>query len=109
MSRNGFNDCEQEYNRREEAIEMAKDQRELAEARRCPSCQNTFLQPFVCTTCGAENLYDETLRVMRVRAEQAESRAAAANDLLRECRSMLDGLEAQPLIYRIDAALGEKK
>jgi hypothetical protein len=41
---------------------------------------------------------------------QAESRAAAANDLLRECRAMLDGLEAQPLIYRIDAAIaGEKK
>jgi hypothetical protein len=34
----------------------------------------------------------------------------AANDLLRECRAMLDGLEAQPLIYRIDAAIaGEKK
>jgi hypothetical protein len=41
--------------------------------------------------------------------EQAESRAAAAYDLLRECRAMLDGLEAQPLIYRIDAAMGEKK
>jgi hypothetical protein len=68
MSRNGFNDCEREYNRREEAIEMAKD-----------------------------------------RAEQAEARAAAAYDLLRECRAMLDGLEAQPLIYRIDAAIGEKK
>jgi hypothetical protein len=39
----------------------------------------------------------------------AESRAVAANDLLRECRAMLDGLEAQPLIYRIDKAMGEKK
>lgn len=27
MSRNGFNDCEREYNRREEAIEMAKEER----------------------------------------------------------------------------------
>jgi hypothetical protein len=31
MSRNGFAECEREYNRREEEIEMAKDQR--AEAR----------------------------------------------------------------------------
>ena len=31
MSRNGFNDCEREYNARQEAIEMAKDQREPAE------------------------------------------------------------------------------
>ena len=45
---------------------------ELAEARRCPSCQNTFLQPFVCTTCGAEKLYDETLRTAQARAENAE-------------------------------------
>ena len=31
MSRNGFKDCEREYNRREEAIEMAKYQRSEAE------------------------------------------------------------------------------
>jgi hypothetical protein len=28
---------------------------------RCPDCKNEFLQPFVCTTCGAEKLYDATL------------------------------------------------
>lgn len=83
MSRNGFNDCEREYNRREEAIEMAKNQR--SEAERIADSRS-------------------------VRAEKAEARAAAAYDLLRECRAMLDGLEAQPLIYRIDAAIkGEKK
>jgi hypothetical protein len=27
----------------------------------CPDCKNSFLQPFVCTTCGAEKLYDTTL------------------------------------------------
>lgn len=27
MSRNGFNDCEREYNRREEAVEMAREER----------------------------------------------------------------------------------
>lgn len=28
----------------------------------CPDCRNTFLHPFVCTTCGAQKLYDETVR-----------------------------------------------
>lgn len=28
----------------------------------CPACKNRFLQPFVCTTCGAEKLYDATVR-----------------------------------------------
>lgn len=28
----------------------------------CPDCKNRFLQPFVCTTCGAQKLYDETVR-----------------------------------------------
>ena len=27
MSRNGFNDCEREYNKREEAVEMAREER----------------------------------------------------------------------------------
>jgi len=27
----------------------------------CPDCKNEFLQHFVCTTCGAEKLYDTTL------------------------------------------------
>ena len=53
-----------------------KLERELAEAKRCPSCKNTFLQPFVCTTCGAEKLYDETLRIAQQRAEQAEAELA---------------------------------
>jgi hypothetical protein len=27
----------------------------------CPDCKNHFLQPFVCTTCGAQKLYDTTV------------------------------------------------
>jgi hypothetical protein len=30
----------------------------------CPSCNNQFVQPFVCTTCGAEKLHNETMRVL---------------------------------------------
>ena len=26
----------------------------------CPLCRNEFLQPFVCTTCGAQKLHDHT-------------------------------------------------
>lgn len=33
-----------------------------ADVNVCPDCRNTFLQPFVCTTCGAQKLYDETVR-----------------------------------------------
>ena len=27
----------------------------------CPDCRNQFVQPFVCTTCGAQKLYDATV------------------------------------------------
>jgi hypothetical protein len=85
MSRNGFNECEREYNRREEAVEMAKDQRELEK----------------------EQLWGKS---QSVRAEKAEARAAAANDLLREARLSLDPFEFPELCQRIDAAIaGEKK
>lgn len=49
----------------------------------CPECHNSFVQPFVCTTCGAQKLYDETVRsqaseIERLRTENeslsAESR-----------------------------------
>jgi hypothetical protein len=28
----------------------------------CAGCKNVFLQPPLCTTCGAEKLYDATVR-----------------------------------------------
>jgi hypothetical protein len=30
----------------------------------CSSCGNEFLQPFVCTTCGAQKLRDETVKAL---------------------------------------------
>lgn len=27
----------------------------------CPDCKNQFVQPFKCTTCGAQKLYDATV------------------------------------------------
>lgn len=29
---------------------------------KCSECLNEFVQPFVCTTCGAEKLYDAPVR-----------------------------------------------
>ena len=165
MSRNGFKDCEREYNRREEAIEMAKDQRSeaerIADSRSKSSTQSSdhpTTADDLLRECldwglpedlkeridaameerdaaadkyrkdnplgGPANMFDAIASRIRSGEEyyavladfdvtvgalnQAES-LAAAYDLLRECRAMLDGLEAQPLIYRIDAAMGEKK
>lgn len=31
-------------------------------SQQCPDCRNEFAQPFVCTTCGAQKLYDVTLQ-----------------------------------------------
>lgn len=44
----------------------------------CPDCKNVFLQPFRCTTCGAQKLYDTTLRQAKQRAERAEADLAAS-------------------------------
>ena len=41
----------------------------------CPSCKNEFLQPFVCTTCGAEKLYDATLKTARDQSDVWEADA----------------------------------
>jgi len=39
---------------------------------RCPSCENQFMQPFVCTTCGAAKLHDAELRSAHARIAEAE-------------------------------------
>ena len=46
---------------------------EGTDARQCPSCNNTFQQPFKCVTCGAQKLYDATLLAAQQRAEKAEA------------------------------------
>ena len=46
----------------------------MPQPRICPSCHCSFHQDFVCTTCGAEKLYDATLKSLQ--AENAELRKA---------------------------------
>jgi hypothetical protein len=43
----------------------------LEDVQKCPECHNEFMQPFTCTTCGAQKLYDATLAT-------AENRLALA-------------------------------
>ncbi len=40
---------------------------------RCPDCKNEFVQPFVCTTCGAEKLYDATVVTLQNRLAAAQA------------------------------------
>lgn len=42
---------------------------------RCPDCKNEFVQPFVCTTCGAEKLYDATVVTLQNQLAAAQSDA----------------------------------
>ena len=52
----------------------------------CPDCKNTFLQPFRCTTCGAQKLYDATL----ANAERDREALRKKNERL---RAALDEIE----------------
>lgn len=76
---------------------------------KCSECLNEFVQPFVCTTCGAEKLYDATVRGQ---AMQIESLRTLLSELLAvvrgECPSLLDEDSDGfgDLAIRIDAALG---
>lgn len=38
----------------------------------CPDCRNQFVQPFKCTTCGAQKLYDETVRSQAAQIEHLQ-------------------------------------
>ena len=56
--------------------------RQVAELKEpaCPDCKNTFKQPFICITCGAQKLYDTTLQTAQKRAEKAEAENAALRE-----------------------------
>jgi len=56
---------------------------------RCHDCKNEFLQQFVCTTCGAEKLYDATVATLRnqLAAEQAQIKM-----LRGKCAAMVEAM-----------------
>ena len=51
----------------------------MSEHNICPECRCAFVQPFCCTTCGAQKLYDATL----LSAESRANRLTAERDALR--------------------------
>jgi hypothetical protein len=57
----------------------------------------------------AREIHNSNMNRYALRAEQAESRAAAAYDLLREARLSLDPFVDTDLCQVIDAAMGKKK
>ena len=77
----------------------------------CPDCKNEFFHPFVCSTCGAEKLYDATLEAVKVELAALRSKVAeldAANvglaqeshDLQQICRDAYEvwaGSEGIPI------------
>ena len=67
----------------------------------CPDCRNIFLQPFCCTTCGAQKLYDATVR------SQAET-IEHLRGLLRECLAAWEGTGPGIVLDRIRAVTEEK-
>ena len=90
----------------------------------CPDCRNEFVQPFVCATCGAEKLYDVTVRSQAMQIERlhkllAECYAELTSNLsqimndyenippdgegMAEAKMWIDRLTA--LLSRIDAAV----
>jgi len=52
----------------------------------CPDCKNKFAQQFVCTTCGAEKLYDATVETLRNQLAAAIEQRDKAVDALKEKR-----------------------
>jgi hypothetical protein len=50
----------------------------------CPDCRNQFGQPFVCTTCGAQKLYDHTVttqaETIQRLTRQLDEAASLVND-----------------------------
>ena len=55
----------------------------------CPSCKNEFVQPFVCATCGAEKLYDATLKTAQDQAALWEADLVAANARIAELEELV--------------------
>lgn len=67
------------------------DQR-LTHLHTCPDCRCQFVQPFKCTTCGAQKLYDHTVR------SQAQT-IDALRKLLAECWPYLFDDDGTPISH----------
>jgi hypothetical protein len=72
----------------------------------CPDCHNHFHQPFRCTTCGAQKLYDHSLKDAQQRAGRAEAALATVTELLKDVHEHQGAHSLGTYLNRrIDAAL----
>ncbi|MCR4300656.1 MAG: hypothetical protein NUV51_03525 [Sulfuricaulis sp.] len=69
----------------------------------CPDCRNEFLQPFKCTTCGAQKLYDCTLRSAEERAAELERALAAATAEASDLKAKLDAANGAIEVWQREA------
>jgi len=85
-------------------IQVAQQERD-GKWHRCPSCNNDFKQPFLCTTCGAEKLYDATLQSANQRAEQADALAEQLAEKVKYYESITTGAEHKAVDKAMSAEL----
>lgn len=74
----------------------------------CPDCKNKFVEPFRCTTCGAQRLYDETVRSQAAQIGYLQARVADLEEgiilSIRAMRAPLDGWKGVVERVALDAA-----
>lgn len=56
----------------------------------CPDCRGHFVQPFVCTTCGAQRLYDHTVIEQGKRIDALEALNADLLAALKDCMHRME-------------------
>lgn len=78
----------------------------MSQPRICPSCSCIFHQDFVCTTCGAEKLYDETIRVLKEQLAASQAREQQLREALEVCKKEMQG-DKWDALY-IDGVLANK-
>lgn len=59
----------------------------------CPSCHNEFVQPFVCTTCGAARLHDAELASAHARLAELERQRDVYREIARDAYAAIYSLD----------------
>lgn len=67
---------------------------------KCPDCHNTFAQPFICATCGAQKLYDATLIAAQTRIASQEQQITDHVMTITELRAQLSEAQRDAERYR---------
>jgi hypothetical protein len=71
---------------------------------RCPGCKNQFVQPFVCTTCGAQKLYDETVRQQALEIERLRNHIFNGQGLMQHYLDQFGSADGHPPSSAVETA-----